>query len=201
MKTEVLNDLTKARCNYHFSLADVGRKHGFTRERARQLFNSHFRVPYSETQKELKNELDKVVRNARAKCSFRTAFFRGGYRLYAIAECKFLKKCEDLSLNAKFSETQLRFFTVNGCRVRVRCSNESQLQCKAAKTKMHLFRRTESERGLIDFYAFYVYPRDSFFIVPVDNVRATFYVPERETDYRSSKNNHLKYREAWHLLI
>jgi len=44
--TEILTDLTALLERQHWNLSDIARKHGFTREYARQIFVQIFGVPY-----------------------------------------------------------------------------------------------------------------------------------------------------------
>jgi len=198
----ILTDLELVRTAHYFTLVDVAKNHGFSREAARQIFLKLYGTPYGEVQKDLRMNIDQTVWNAKRGLSFHRSFSCWVYLTQARAEDKFIERCKNLRIDLIPPTKVLRYFQINNLNVRVRSASGPIAHSKNRRIRYFRLYIRLSERKLIDYFALYISPLDIFYIIPNSDIPASnwFYIPEKETSCKNSKNKHLKYKEAWYQL-
>lgn len=196
----ILSDLELAKTAHYFTLVDVAKNYGISREAARQIFLKLYGISYGEVQKNLRIKIAQLIWNAKRSLSFRKNFSQRTHMKQARTEDKFIERCKNLKIDFVSPNKVLRYFQINNLNVRVRSNNKPI----AFSRKIRYFRLyiKPSERKLIDYFALYILSLDTFYIIPNSAIPVSnwFYIPEEETNGWNSKHKHLQYKEAWHQL-
>jgi len=214
--TEILTDFDNLLNQNGISMTCISKKYGFTRERARQLFEKinkfHFTVIKNQRkasrkeQVELKRQLKKDPRN---KVS---TYKNGDNNVYkaALAEEKVMNICIALGYEIKpFTENRNFDLVVNGFNIDVKSAYYSALLTTKNRTPLFHFQRSESQRHA-DFIICYAEPINKYFVIPgtVFPTGNHLYIPEKPENSwtiignwkKHSRSKWYDYLEAWHLL-
>jgi hypothetical protein len=191
---EILDDFKKIKINPYWRLADIGRKHGFTRERARQIFNRIYKTTCMKTRKKINKELS-CAYDPRIK----VIEYTRSWKMNADVELLFFNECKKRSFNVKILCSG-KGLLINGRQIKTRAS--FGFKYRKCITPRYYFSTRLSYFKEIDFFACYHKFLESFFIIPAHILKPnqTIYILAHKSNYPQAKNKYFKYREAWHLL-
>jgi len=203
-----LQDFELLKRKPYWSLTLLGKKHGFTRERARQIFNIINETPYAYYQKQKIKDREKDIgcpndpRRKNAEYKKDSPVGKG-----AKAELLAWKECEKRGFSIQLSCKKTFDFIVNEKTVDVKsCLSPFRPKKKNNWSTYYHFNLGKPLRAKPDFYICYSFPAKTFYIVPVSAtsglsiyIRTTATHKRPEYNY-SPHNNWKKYKEAWHLL-
>lgn len=185
---EIEKDFTKLKKIPFFTLQSIADKYGITRERVRQMYTVFFNKPYTKALSEKnKKRFDTTCRNNPKR---KVAEYTAGTSHYygAIAEKLFMCRCEKLGFNIKLLKEQVIDILVNDKLIEVKATNQNTGRYYQCST-------THKQTFLCDFFAFYVFAQDCFYIIPNKNKgeikRKGIFIPIEKTEHQYSqyKNN------------
>jgi len=198
------------------TLEDMGKRHGYTRERARQVFEKIFGYRYTVvykkrqiTRKEKIASLRLQKRDPRYKVENWNVNPLGIMAIGIAAEKKVLEICELYGYEVKAYHDRSIDLLINGLKVDVKSSQNTTLANKSSRTPHFHFAFSKIQFGA-DFLVCYAEPINKFFIIPqiVFPRGRSIFIPEKPIMTWTSANgahqvrrNHwYQYLEAWHLL-
>ena len=200
---EIIDDFELLRSSPAWTLERLGEKHGFTRERARQLFRTIFKESYTKAHKKKMATYKKdigCVNDPRYKFA---EYKRSGCNTWKSAKTEkmFFDECESRGLEPEILCSNAVDIKINGYMIDVKSCFAPQL-VPGAKTQNLRFKISTKQRKKCDFIACYHSTEKSFFIVPREFFPegSQLYISETMTDYYGSKNKYWEYKDAWHLL-
>lgn len=198
--TEILDDLRRLAIEENMTLDSIGKKYGFTREYARQIFANIYGFNYTsvlDNKKETRKQIIERTRLGKFNPAYKIQTYRDGLvKKGAIAENKVLDICNTLGYKVSPYHDRSIDLVINGFMVDVKSiytlhrTSPSQVTLSA---NFHLSKKQMQA----DFMIGYIYPINKFFVVP----RVAF--PKGRTIYipgERGNNKYWKYVEAWHLL-
>lgn len=213
---EVISAYRELLANKDLSLKDIGQRFGYTRERARQVFEAIFGFKFTVVVKkrvtERKNRIDEfriIKRNPRYKIEHSSnpdcLLHRG-----ALAEKMVLEICELYGYEVKAYCPDLSIdMVINDYLVDVKAAYRTTITSATSKTPHFHFHRSESQRKA-DFIICYAAPINKFFIIPgsVFPNRNHLYIPEKAimewiglgNAHQVRRSKWYQYLEAWNLL-
>lgn len=209
----ILQDYEKLFKNHFISLTDLGKKHGFTRERARQIFKTLYGSDFGLLMKlrhEIRDETENTVciHDPRRKI----ADYKKGTNQYrgAVAEKKFFVRCIERGFEVAPNCDGLVDLRVNDKNVDVKsCWQPHQFHPNYPDNLYLRYASRKKQFNHTDFFACYYPSCDSFFIIPKKSIpfRQKKYTgwhirtEKREDKQLGIKNSYWEYFEAWHLLM
>jgi len=195
------------------TLSSVGKKHGLSRERIRQLFESIHGFKYTVAVKAKGERADRrayekriLHRDPRYKVE--------NYKKYSLkykgaeTEKKVFDICVALHYDIQPFPSHTIDLVINGYRVEIKSSHQTCFTRKSGRTSLYHFSLKESQKHA-DFIICHAVPVNKFFIIPKAQYPTSgeLYLPsinKREwntgTSIRSVESKYYKYLEAWHLL-
>jgi len=189
-----------------WNLVDVGNKHGFSRERARQIYTLLCNKPFTPVQmrKNKKTRGDDIacLHNPLRKIA---EYKKGSsHRAGAKIEQLFIDKCEKRGIKVVIPCTRIIDLKINGYNVEVKSRGLTNVNTNSFQFPIH-----PNQYEKADFFACYHKTEAVFFIVPRDAVRISkrsrgicysICISEKKTTNRNAKNYYWQYRNAWHQL-
>lgn len=213
---DFFKDFESLRKNPYTKLGWVGNKYGISIERVRQLFRVFYGVPYTEAVDKCSIAMKEGnVTNCHKdpRVNVATKEYLGERpRRYKKIEKLFYDKCEELSLSIKPNCKISVDCIVNGKKVDIKSTRRAKRFSKKGNIKYFAYSVSKKQIEICDFLACYNPRNKSFFIIPINEFRKNIknynnikcnkhiYIPDRITNYISSKNNYIEYENAWHLL-
>jgi len=189
-----------------WNLVDVGNKHGFTREYARQIYKVLYGKAYGKAK--VRKTSNRIRSEKSIACTHDprrkfAEYKRNGSNIWksALSEKMFFDECEKRGLVSEIlcnSEIDLK---VSGYFIDVK-SSFTPAKPKGAVTPFRHFRISRKQKEKCDFLACYHSGEKAFFIIPKKEFPKSFklYISEVKTNHYSSKNRYWQYRNAWHQL-
>jgi len=199
---QLLKDLNVLFHKPFWNLTDVAQKHGFSREYARQLFAQIYRIPYRQIQerKARVRRAEESALNCTKDPVAKLATYKGKKKMGAQVELMVKQKCEELGFEYKCEPNGGSIdFEINGYMVEVKSMSKSRKTSKRGP-KYFGFYLLESQRKLADFMIAYVWPTQTFYVIPVTDSQYRFYIRDGVSTHYSAGTNHAEHKEAWHLL-
>ncbi len=202
---EILRDFEKLNSSPFFNLADIGKKYGFSRERARQIYKQIYNKGYRKTQQK---KTKKVKDDAKTVCVHDIRRKIADYQCTdnpvwkgVIGESRFFEECKSRNLHIKFFCKQAIDIMVNGYKVDVKSAFKSSKTTKLGYPYLR-FQLSEVQSKALDFLACFHSGIDEFFIIPKKEFykKSSIYILEKPAISTRSKNKHWKYLSAWQLL-
>lgn len=213
---EILVDFNNLLNQDNKSLADIADKYGFTRERARQLFEKIHKFHYTVIKKQRSaNRLEKRQKDQQLRknpCDKILRFKEGDNNQFkgALAEKRVFDICAALSYDIRpFTKGQQIDLIINGYHVDIKSSYTPTITSPRRTSKQFHFSISEYQRTNCDFIICYAVLINSFFIIPINEYpnADSLYIPEKPQSswICNGMNKHRKskwydYLEAWHLL-
>jgi len=213
---EILTDFNDLLKQSDISMVDISKKHGFTKEYARQLFEKIFKFHFTvikkqrTEQRKRKLELDRQLR--KNPCAKIERFKAGDNNIYkgALAEKKVYDICNVLGYEIKpYTPGQTIDLVINNYMVDIKSCYSPALTSKGRTTKQFHFKIADTQREIADFIICYAATINKFFVIPIGVFPNCndLYVPEKPENFwvcngdnRHSKSHWYQYLEAWHLL-
>jgi len=183
------------------TLDTVGKNHGLTRERIRQIYEMLFDEKYtnafalkSKRLHEQKEQSEIEYHKFESRISRSNG--RGQTSVGLTAEAAFYEKCKEKGINVTMNRGKSHIDAiVNGYNVDVKCCNVAAFTCKSLLTPYYRFSATKYQAQHVDFFAFCINEYQTWFIIPnIPKNTKSF------TKYISSKKINNEWLEAWHLL-
>jgi hypothetical protein len=205
---DIISHFEKARTTPFYSLVDIAKKYGFSREYSRQLYEKIFGEPFTIAKK------DKSKNIAEIGCKYnpkgKVANYKPGSLIYigAIAEKLFMCRCELLGYKVEMYHNSNIDIVINGFKVDVKSATKCSATTKRYKDKKYWrFQVSCEQLNTCDFFAFYIYDDDSFYILPNDqqhmnntSKRKVIYISEIKSDYHNAKNKYSEFKNRFDLL-
>lgn len=197
------------------TLKMLGERFGYTRERARQVFESIFGYKFTTIVKKRSNERKErlahirlLKRDPRYKIEHSSnpdcLIHRG-----ALAEKKVLEICEVYGYEVKaYTPDTSIDMVINGYKVDVKAAYCSGTLSPAQRTNYYHFQRRDSQR-IADFIICYAAPINKFFVIPnaIYPKYNHLYIPEKAImewntgmAHQVRRSKWYQYLEAWNLL-
>lgn len=213
---EMINDFKSLNPDGTKNLTRLSEKYGFTRERARQLYEKINGFKFTAIKNvriartaERKRQLSILKRDPR----YKVASYKDGSGPYrgSLAEKKVLDICNALGYEVRpFMDGNGKTIdlVVNGHNVEVKSSYKASFMNKGARTPYYRFRLRDCQR-IADFVVCYAAPANNFFVIPNSELPSceSLYIPaknrrEWDTKYHhfDITNRYYTYLEAWQLL-
>jgi hypothetical protein len=211
---EMINDFKSLTPDSATNLTRLSEKYGFTRERARQLYEKINGFKFTAIKNvrvakaaERRSQLSILKRDPRHK----VASYKEGSGIYrgSLAEKKVLDICNALGYEVRpFMDGLTIDLIVNGHNVEIKSSYKASFMSEGSRTPYYRFRLGEGQR-IADFVVCYAAPANNFFVIPNSEWPRgeSLYIPTKNRREWDLKNHHFDitnkyyaYLEAWHLL-
>lgn len=212
---DIINEFDELINSENKGLVTIANKYGFSRERARQLFEKLYGFHYTIIKhKRMEIRKERIEKEGQLKKDPTSKVLRynvnGNVYKAAVAEKKVFDICAKIGYEIKpFLKSRAIDLVINGWNVDVKSAYKGVLANNGAKTPIFHFNMSKIQLKTAHFIICYAEPINKFFIIPKDQFpkgRAIF-IPARETSewllqghLRNSKNRYYTYLEAWHLL-
>ena len=194
---------------HDYTLQDIGEKYGFTRERARQIFESIFGFKYTAIVNVRKAKHEEVKRERLSRRDPRAKFKRykpGLAKKGAKSEVAVFNICAKMGYEIRpYVEGNTIDLIINGYKVEIKSAYTTVKTSKGSITGLYRFRRLPTQR-IADYVVCHAVPINKFFVIPSSVISGDhFYIPEKKVmTWRNSKQVRIShwydYEEAWHLL-
>lgn len=194
------------------TLAEIGKKHGLSRERIKQMFPFFYDKPYTDVvlerkganrakageEKKKRKTMESRMERAKKNCPSYTGI---------VAENIFYQKCIALGYDVEMTSGTVDS-TVNGHRVDVKSATLAKKMAGAVNQAYYHCHSRTKQYEQTNFYACYLYDIGIWYIIPKSFIRkqadgsGTIYIPKYDVEYNGYHRykDFLPYREAWHLL-
>ena len=202
---EIFKDFKSVKNKPFFTLAWIGKKYGFSRERARQLFNKIYGEKYGDRLK-IKNST--IEKDCKHNPKTKVAEYKKTGSLYAgaIVEKLFMCRCEQYGFDVLIPSSQSVDIEVNGFLIDVKSSVGKHKTSSTTKMEYYIFKISKSQRNQCHFFACYIKDIDSFFIIPnkdrgtVFKKLKTIYITLTESFDSRSKRKYHEYKNKFESL-
>ena len=198
---KILEDFHSLGTNPYLTLNSIGKKYGFTRERARQIYNAHF-GDYSNRLRadgqDLSCKNDPRHKVAEYKAAPESSVYKG-----ALIEKEFFNEATKRGLKVKPGCVRSIDLEVNGHKVDVKSAHKTSKTANDGPDYLR-FAVSQRQRLQCDFIACYNYTNGSFYIVPIQAIPCSkqimLYIRLKPSDAPSATNRYLEYENRWELL-
>jgi len=207
---EIIEDLESLKTLQYWNLTEVGKKYGFTREYARQLFKRLFKKDYRYYEKEKSNKRKSDIKML--SCAndprYKVAEYNSDtIRKSAEAELLVFNKCKGLGFNVKVPCKKVFDIIINNFNVDVKSTTKeiSPNKTLGAATYFH-FGISPHQYDVCDFFICYAAPIKTFYVIPKEDIfsKTGLYVKATASklgaQYVRGPGKYHKYKEAWFLL-
>lgn len=208
---EILTDFTLLKTKHFWTLSNIASKYGFTQERARQIYNKLFSIPYKKIKHQLKQERDSQLNQM--ACAYdprhKVGSYKGGLtKVGAEIELLVFNKCKELRLPVKIPMTTDYDLIINDHRVDVKSARIPSLIGSKGHTRYFRFTITHRQFDACEFFICYPIPKATFYIIPRFTLKSKgIYIREYDNNQHfpmphlsRNNTNYREYKEAWHLL-
>lgn len=207
----ILEDYIALNSKPYWNLTDIAKKYGFTRERARQIYNRLFRTPYIFIKKRKTREKNEQINAMNRACDPRqkVATYNSGTILKgAEVELLAFQKMVELGMNVEFQRNVSYDMVVNSYKVDIKSARIAQLMRPEGRARYFHFSITPRQLDICEFFICYPVPKGVFYIIPRSRLKSkAIYIRENDNHqhptmpYLTKNNtNYREYKEAWHLL-
>ena len=198
--TEIFDDFDDLLTKPFWNLVDLGKKWGFTRERARQIFFILHGKNYVDTKMKktrAANEDIVCINNPRRKM----ADYKRGNHIYRgmKGEFLFLKECEARGFEVGIPCVRGGSYIVNGWRVKVKGSYKAWRQDRGLSF-INRFMLKNFRPEKIDYVACFSGNNGNWYIIPYDGKTRCIYINVELSAYYNARNMYWEYEGAWNLL-
>ena len=209
--SDIINDLRAIKTKQYWTLTQIGEKYGFTREYARTLFKSLFGKASGHyiKQKSAKRKADFVSLNCANDPRHKVADYKDNslQKKGAKAELLVFNKCKEMGFDVEVPCDMVFDLKINGFNVDVKSTNKAHIlgKGKIGRSTYFRFATNPHQHEQCDFYACYVTPKNTFYIIPkIAMSPSGCHIRENNIRYRSDyipkRIDYDQYKEAWHLL-
>lgn len=196
----IIDDFNSLKNNKN-TLQEIGRKYGFSRERARQIYKEIFGFSFTVLVKQRRDQRIYEMKNAsinKKNPDIKIVNYTEGTLQYkgALSEKKVLDRCRLLGYDVRpYTIDNSIDMVINGYLVDVKSSYTGVFKSKSQKIPIHQFEVSDSQ-SKADFIICHIVEQDKFFVIPYGEVKPrTIYIS------KSKPSKHWgKYLEAWSLL-
>ena len=185
----------------NYSLADVARYFGFSRENARLVYRKIYGVPYTGAYHKKLEERRYTRENLRQKETRRAK----GKRMFYVNRVR--KKAESFGLIVlSLTVGNPNSLLINGCKINVKGTSRT---IRVGKNAYFNMSKTNLKQGDCDFFICVctLMGKETYYIIPYDHMpKCGAYIPvnnhffEDDTCFIHEGNKYLKFRETWELL-
>lgn len=193
---EFIHDLLVLKNTPGWSMTDVGKKYGVTREYIRQVFYQYFGYYYTECIKQKRD----MVKNDIAPCvhdpKYKVAEYKKGSLIKrgAVIELKFREICEAMGFDIKNSCSPTTDIIVNGYKVEIKSTTRPYKYYPGSKSSSYKWSIRADQIKENDYFALYRPDIDKFIIVPNElkqnGKNKSIYMSVDKTDHHASKNRY-----------
>jgi len=199
----IIKDFNLLKKNPASTLSWLGEKYGFSRERARQLFEVVFNAPYTITfKKKVKNYNKDIacVNDPRRKYA---DYKNNGGNVWKSAKTEkmFFEKCVEKGLNPEILCNNKIDIKINGYLIDVKgCFSPYKASNHARKPYYH-YNITKYQFENAEFIACYHSHQKCFYIIPINAITGrSIFIRQEPSNHKNAKNRYEPYKNAWHLL-
>jgi hypothetical protein len=211
---ELISDFKTLVTRNDKNLSTLASKHGFTRERARQIFElingfTFTVIKKDRTAKREEKRLLDILKRRDPRQKLLTYHGQGNLVKGAISERRVLEICGSLGYEVgPFTSGAQIDLVINGYNVEVKSAHKSTVIKPKGKTPLYHFTILPSQM-FADFVVCHAVPINKFFVIPrlAYPKSGAIYIPEKnkrewDTKYHhfSIENRYYAYLEAWNLL-
>jgi hypothetical protein len=196
---EILNDLKRLVLDINYTLDDVGKKHGFSREYTRQIFEYVYGFKYTvirNKKMDTRFEIAEKRRFEKLNPVYKLQNYKDGLvKKGAVAEKKVMDICNTLNYKVTPYKNKSIDLVINGYSVDVKSNYKFRTFDREHTTLYCNFNISKSQVNA-DFIICHTVPNNRFFIIP----KSAF--PKGKTIYISNERGkqYWQYLEAWNLL-
>jgi len=189
------------------TLARIGVKYGFSRERARQIFHELYGYNLGHTGPKKTKIIEKE--KADSKCLMNDPRRKvADYVNYPCSVSKgvkyeklFYTECEKRGHDIDIICDSAVDIKINGLYVDVKSSIKIFNPNRSIEYGYHHYNISSKQRKLCDFIACWHGSEAKFFIIPISAILSNvFYIRAVKSDHCTAKNLYWEYRDAWNLL-
>lgn len=196
---QIMHDFKKIQDGRPYcTLASLGIKYGFSRERARQIFFELVGKGAREIKKQPISELTCKHDPRHKLAEFNE---HGKQFLGAQKEKLFFDECLKRGFNISTNCKRTIDFDVNGYKVEVKSRTGVTFQ-RGNVTGIVQFNARKNQIEKADFFACWHPVEKCFFIIPQKAIKGRYSIAilEKPSNYRCAKNRYWEFKNAWHLL-
>ena len=209
---EILYDFNLLSTKHYSTLSEIALKYNFSRERARQLYNELFSIPYREIKRRLKEDRD-------SQLSQLSCIFDPNYKVASLpndstqkkgAEIELLvfNKCKKIGLSAKIPKIKTYDLIINNHKIDVKSAYTAFLYRSDGHCRYFRFHITNKQLDICKFIICYPVSKKVFYIIPRSRIKANnLYIRENDNHQHptmpwmtKNNTNYQEYKEAWYLL-
>jgi hypothetical protein len=200
---EILKDYERLMVDGQYTLDHIGRKYGFSRERARQIFEKIYGFKYTVAVNK-KSHDRKAARYLKSRDPRLKALrYKEGSNVLkgAQTESRVFEICNRLGYEITPYEGREIDLVINGYNVEIKSAHKTYCTCPKKTTKQyyHVW-LLPSQQSKADFVAVHIVPENKFYVYPREAFKSDIYIPQVDSTYYNARNKHRKYLEAWNLL-
>jgi len=210
---EIVSDFEKLADIHCGSLTTIGEKYGFTRERARQIFEILFGFKYkvfvSNRAATLKNRKRAEYIKRKDPREKIKRYADGLPKKGAEGEARVFNICSSLNYEIKaYAEDASIDLVINGFLVDVKTAYKTTVTGRSSRTPLYHFQRSDKQASA-DFFICHAVPINKFFIIPQSQWGKTkhIYIPEKKVmtwegccGKQTRVSRWYQYEDAWGLL-
>ena len=190
-----------------WNLVDVGNKHGFTREYARQIYKVLYGKAYGKAK--VRKTSNRIRSEKSIACTHDprrkfAEYKRNGSNIWksALSEKMFFDECEKRGLVSEILCSARIDIKINGYLIDVKSCFTPVLN-PGSITPHRRFKISPAQRKKCDFFACYHGGEKTFFIIPqaaIPSKKSDIIISERKSTYHNAKNRYWQYRNAYNQL-
>ena len=204
----IIDDFTTGILNEDVSLSTLAIKYGFTRERARQLYNQLNSSPYSliSQEKRMKNKAHKEANRIDPSKKLEKSKGDNPVHKGTRKEIHLYKTCKNLNLTIIPLYDKVDF-EINGRKVEFKsCFASKKVSNKRERKYYHFSGLTKNEWKHLDYLICLVVPTNKFFIIPKSSIksRSGIFIPDLSSPLKRhdlKESRFLQFEEDWDSLI
>lgn len=214
---EVFETYSRLLTDSSFTLTEISKIYGYTRERARQIFEKIFgyhdtvgRKKRSAVRHQKIKEMRMQRRDPRYKLEHWNLSPSCSIEKGITAEKKVLEICELYGYEVKAHNDGSIDLVINGFKVDVKVAYKTRITSKGGKTPLFHFQYSDVQLLNADFLVCYAEPINKFFIIPQRALTSgrSIYIPEKPImswktclgNVQERRSHWYQYLEAWNLL-
>lgn len=201
----IMKDFMQVTASTTINLSDIAAKYGFSRERARQIYQELFGEPYTKSKNNKSKMRAARASRVRRDLSLRAVRYKGNVLKGVTSEFVIEQICRSLGYAVVANgHGQTIDLIINGKNVEVKSSHKLIFPPNS-RCGYYKFHCRPNQRGRADYFILHIVPENRFFVVPCAEVHGdTVYVRPTNTRKRWNRETAVgeieKYNNAWHLL-
>jgi AraC-like DNA-binding protein len=204
---EFAEDLEALKTRQFWTLTEMGKKYGITRERVRQIFKRTYGESFRTYQKKKTKDLRAELRTT--GCKFHpinklqlSKGLESNISKGLAGEVLVAKKAQEFGYEVNGYTSTVVDMQINGYAVEIKTCFCQSKTVKGAKVRYYRAAISKKQLGILDYLIVVVPMMSAFYIIPREHLGAgpNIYIPTKKSTASNAQNRYHQFRDAWHLL-